>query len=47
MQTLMGDRYDKFRTVEFDWSNNSDWSEKSVKLLSENILSNSIKKLSF
>jgi hypothetical protein len=47
MQTLMGDRYEKFRTVDLDWSNNADWSEKSVKLLADNILSNSIKRMVF
>lgn len=47
MQTLMGNRYGRFRTVELDWSQNSDWSEKSVKLLTDNILSNSVKKMLF
>ena len=47
MHTLMGNRYAKFRTVELNWSENSDWSEKSVKILSDNILSNSVKKMSF
>lgn len=47
MQQLMGDRYDKFRITELDWSNNSEWSEKSFKILAENILSNSVKKMNW
>jgi hypothetical protein len=43
----MGDLYDKFRITELDWSANSFWSEKSVKILAENILSNCVKKMNW
>jgi hypothetical protein len=40
MQSLMGDRYDQLRLVSIDWGSNSDFTEKSVKILTENILAN-------
>ncbi len=43
----MGNRYDRFRITDLDWSYNPNWSEKSIKILAENILSNSVKKMNW
>jgi hypothetical protein len=40
MQSLIGDRYDSLRLNSINWSDNPSYTEKSVKVLTDNILVN-------